>query len=263
MPLAEWVEQHLVDPLTGGRHELLQATARHVSTLGLPTLPTAASNSPSGPTTIPDQISFSLDKYPTATAHLASLRQIEKHQIDMGALIRAPAELFGSEEIWAGREWKRRRMEAMQSTAPDAGARSGAVPGENVENGMTYEGTDMLQHVLGYSAGVIMNLHRYLPVGPRMNSAGMAKLPLSSNVPLKRKLEVDGKEKVKEEEEEEVEGSEKDNVASIKDEDEDPTLQNLRLNLLALAKRAPLDKIARLPADLVPEHIRLYVPTLG
>ena len=27
-------------------------------------------------------------------------------------------------------------------------------------------------------------------------------------------------------------------------------------------KRAPLDTIARLPVDLVPEHIRQYVPTL-
>jgi len=44
---------------------------------------------------------------------------------------------------------------------------------------------------------------------------------------------------------------------------EDPTIRNLRLNLLALAKRAPLDTIARLPKDLVPEHIRHFVPTLG
>lgn len=43
---------------------------------------------------------------------------------------------------------------------------------------------------------------------------------------------------------------------------EDPTLRNLRLNLLALAKRAPLDMIARLPLELVPEHIRHYIPML-
>ncbi|CAA7264461.1 unnamed protein product [Cyclocybe aegerita] len=45
--------------------------------------------------------------------------------------------------------------------------------------------------------------------------------------------------------------------------EEDPGIRNLRLNLLALAKRAPLDTIARLPKDLVPEHIRHFVPTLG
>ncbi|KAF9530721.1 hypothetical protein CPB83DRAFT_762505 [Crepidotus variabilis] len=44
---------------------------------------------------------------------------------------------------------------------------------------------------------------------------------------------------------------------------EDPSLRSLRLNLLALAKRAPLDTIARLPKDLVPEHIRHFVPTFG
>ncbi|KAJ6523304.1 hypothetical protein B0H19DRAFT_652083 [Mycena capillaripes] len=43
---------------------------------------------------------------------------------------------------------------------------------------------------------------------------------------------------------------------------ESAVVRNLRLNLLALVKRAPLDTIARLPVDLVPEHIRQYVPTL-
>lgn len=43
---------------------------------------------------------------------------------------------------------------------------------------------------------------------------------------------------------------------------ESAVVRNLRLNLLALVKRAPLDTIARLPVDLVPEHIRQFVPTL-
>lgn len=47
------------------------------------------------------------------------------------------------------------------------------------------------------------------------------------------------------------------------DDSEDTLTRNLRLNLLALAKRAPLDTIARLPMDLVPEHIRHFVPTLA
>ena len=46
-------------------------------------------------------------------------------------------------------------------------------------------------------------------------------------------------------------------------EDNGPLLKKLRLNLLALAKRAPLDTVAILPADLVPPHIRAYVPTLA
>ena len=45
--------------------------------------------------------------------------------------------------------------------------------------------------------------------------------------------------------------------------EEDARLRTLRLNLLALAKRAPLDKIQRLPVELVPEHIRQFVPTVA
>lgn len=44
------------------------------------------------------------------------------------------------------------------------------------------------------------------------------------------------------------------------DTEEDPMVKRLRMNLLALAKRAPLDKIAKLPVELVPEHIRAIVP---
>jgi hypothetical protein len=37
----------------------------------------------------------------------------------------------------------------------------------------------------------------------------------------------------------------------------------LRMNLIALAKRAPLDQIARMPSELVPPHLRHVVPTIG
>ena len=45
------------------------------------------------------------------------------------------------------------------------------------------------------------------------------------------------------------------------EEGEDPVLKKLRLNLLALAKRAPLDQIMKLPPELVPAHLRHIVPT--
>ncbi|KZT05807.1 uncharacterized protein LAESUDRAFT_813318 [Laetiporus sulphureus 93-53] len=45
-------------------------------------------------------------------------------------------------------------------------------------------------------------------------------------------------------------------------EEEDPRMRQLRLNLLALAKRAPLDQIAKLPPELVPERLRTVVPTI-
>lgn len=39
--------------------------------------------------------------------------------------------------------------------------------------------------------------------------------------------------------------------------------RELRMNLIALAKRAPLDQIARMPSELVPPHLRHVVPTIG
>ncbi|KAH9917523.1 uncharacterized protein B0H18DRAFT_958357 [Fomitopsis serialis] len=43
---------------------------------------------------------------------------------------------------------------------------------------------------------------------------------------------------------------------------EDPAMRALRMNLLGLAKRAPLQAIAPLPAALVPENLRSVVPLL-
>ena len=37
----------------------------------------------------------------------------------------------------------------------------------------------------------------------------------------------------------------------------------LRMNLIALAKRAPLDQIAKIPQELVPPHLRHVIPTIG
>jgi bromodomain-containing protein 7/9 len=45
--------------------------------------------------------------------------------------------------------------------------------------------------------------------------------------------------------------------------DEDAVLRDLRLNLLALAKRAPLDSLAKLPMELVPPHIRHFIPSIA
>ncbi|KAG1726832.1 hypothetical protein EDB19DRAFT_1751515 [Suillus lakei] len=55
---------------------------------------------------------------------------------------------------------------------------------------------------------------------------------------------------------------EEDDPMGVDRAEEDPVAKKLRLTLLALAKRAPLDKIAPLPAALVPAHIRKIVPTI-
>jgi bromodomain-containing protein 7/9 len=53
-----------------------------------------------------------------------------------------------------------------------------------------------------------------------------------------------------------------DDTMDVDQAEDDPVTKKLRLTLLALAKRAPLDKIAPLPAALVPAHIRKIVPTV-
>ncbi|KAG1719558.1 uncharacterized protein EDB91DRAFT_1180441 [Suillus paluster] len=55
---------------------------------------------------------------------------------------------------------------------------------------------------------------------------------------------------------------EEEDVMDVDGAEEDVVAKKLRLMLLALAKRAPLDKIAPLPAALVPAHIRQIVPTV-
>ncbi|KAG2744848.1 hypothetical protein P692DRAFT_20837219 [Suillus brevipes Sb2] len=68
---------------------------------------------------------------------------------------------------------------------------------------------------------------------------------------LNRKVQQNDGVKVEEKDAMDIDGAE-----------EDPIVKKLRLTLLALAKRAPLDKIAPLPAALVPAHIRKIVPTI-
>lgn len=68
---------------------------------------------------------------------------------------------------------------------------------------------------------------------------------------LNRKVQQNDGVKVEEKDAMDIDGAE-----------EDPVVKKLRLTLLALAKRAPLDKIAPLPAALVPAHIRKIVPTI-
>jgi bromodomain-containing protein 7 len=43
---------------------------------------------------------------------------------------------------------------------------------------------------------------------------------------------------------------------------EQDMVTELRMNLIALAKRAPVDQIAKIPSDLVPPHLRGIIPTI-
>lgn len=241
MPLAKWVASHVVDPLTDGRHSLLQEASTQLlwSVRGGPSAPSAQFDEDDAykrSQKITAQIFKSLHVYPASTQNLSTLLQLRTHKIDMGTLIKTPQELFLSEEEWAGKIFRDRRA----STLPPAEARSAneAVGVQQLHNGPKgVEGPEELNQVLDYAAGIISVLDR------RIRERSDSKAEEQLCVKLEENVDPDP------------------STPSAIDA-EDPVLRNLRLNLLALAKRAPLDTIARLPKDLVPEHIRRFVPTL-
>ncbi|KAJ3540429.1 hypothetical protein NMY22_g4295 [Coprinellus aureogranulatus] len=215
-PLTGWVEENVVDELTGGRHSLVRKTADAMAG--------KASLSSSDPAA--RQTAASMHVYPAAHSALATLRNINQHKIDMAALIKTPDELFLSEEEWHGKFLKERRKQ--MAAAPPQGSQQGdgmeveepepsfmaaSAPSVPAKDDAELEGPEELKEVLDYVAAVIVDVHRR---------------NVNNTKP----------------------------IMNREDGGEDPVLRNLRLNLLALAKRAPLDTIAMLPKDLVPEHIR-------
>jgi bromodomain-containing protein 7/9 len=241
MPLAQYVHDVIIDPITEGLHNVLRTTAQHL---------TAPTSTPPLSTPMTTQIDLSLHTYPQLWHTLNELKQLTSDSIDMAALIRLPAELFLSENEWAGARWK----EEAAKKAEEERARSmglwqvdgqGAseylafaikshqeAQAQGIENGTSgyvKEEPEMLQYVMDHAAKAIIALDARRQAGD-----------------LKLKPPLDD------------ENSTEDTTQAV----EDAGLRELRLNLLALAKRAPLDKIQRLPVDLVPEHIRHFVPTL-
>ncbi|KAI0300709.1 hypothetical protein B0F90DRAFT_1722600 [Multifurca ochricompacta] len=61
----------------------------------------------------------------------------------------------------------------------------------------------------------------------------------------------------------EAKGTEMDVKSEESGEKEQDLEKELRMNLIALAKRAPLDQIAKIPPELVPSHLRHVVPIVG
>ena len=103
MPLAKYVEEAIVDPLTDGRHRLLRETARRLCRL------------PSTTTDVTEaQLDYSLHTLPNAARSLVELRKVSAQALDMGVLIKAPNELFIADTVWAGRtfgEEERKRVD--------------------------------------------------------------------------------------------------------------------------------------------------------
>jgi bromodomain-containing protein 7/9 len=208
VPLAEYVHQNIVNPMTDNLHEVVYQTSSLLSS-------TSISTPPSIPSSIASQVDRSLKSYPMLT----DLLRISNSQIDMASLIKRPDEIYESENEWVGREYV--------ANAANAAGGDDVMNGEKKANAavglngkIEFDSPEVLKHVLDYTAETIDVLNQ------RIRDLGDVKMK--------------------------QEGDE-----------EDPVVRKLRLNLLALTKRAPLDKIALLPKELVPVHIRHFVPTIA
>ncbi|KZT30051.1 Bromodomain-domain-containing protein [Neolentinus lepideus HHB14362 ss-1] len=227
MPLAEYVEKNVIDPLTGGRHRLLSETVLRLSN------PKAQVSS-----TVSDQIPRSLGVYPQATRALSLLRSITSHPIDMASLIQVPNELFVAESEWVGASYREMKLKEEEAEKEKKLAE------EPAKNAAEYLAFAIKSHQEAEAATV-----------------GAANTTTFKEDSKFYQYVIDSSNRLFEELEERRKAT--GSVVIGEGVLEDPTVRKLRLSLLALAKRAPLDKIARLPPDLVPAHIRHVVPTLG
>ncbi|KZT66277.1 hypothetical protein DAEQUDRAFT_695784 [Daedalea quercina L-15889] len=339
MPLAHYVSQHVLDPLTGGLHSVLASAS---SALRDPVHLAHA------PQRVRSQIPLSLGAFPAAERVLAVLSA----RLDMTPLIHTPDELYRVEAHWAGnafREEKRRRKEEEEEARGDAAAflrfaiaqhqeaqaqtqGQGQAPGGQTQKpSATDEDPEVLQHVLALVADSIDGMIA-TRAGTNAGTAGK-----SEEDAYAAKMETDGSatpsggapESVPsagdadvDVDMEPVDDSSPATKADIEDsappalesppslspeaksppqadgsprparserppemtcaaspaapqafplpllppeveaDGEDPAMRVLRMNLLGLAKRAPLQAIAPLPAALVPEQLRSVVPLL-
>jgi bromodomain-containing protein 7 len=244
----------VLDPLTEGRHCVLRKVAEElISRSRGPVKHDPMLVDDKERERITAQVTASLAVYPTAIQSLQTLYHINSNKIDMAALIKTPEELFISEEAWAGKK-------VVNATSSDAPQPEMTIKSENEdENSMDVDisavngssgpssppdGTDELSYTLSYAAGVISNLDQ------RLRSDGV----LNGHP-----IHAGGDDRKGKEDADDagvgIEGSGQ--------SEEDPALHDLRLNLLALAKRAPLDTIAQIPSEFVPAHIRHIIPHLG
>ncbi|KAF4622126.1 hypothetical protein D9613_009462 [Agrocybe pediades] len=324
MPLSQWVERNIIDPLTDGRHALLrEAAVELIKQQGIK----ASDPLPKGK--VPSQVATSLHKYPAAMVAISKLSEIRMHKIDMGSLIKEPNELFLSEEEWAGKWVKERREKAKEKEkekmgdpvpgtqsqpqpplplAAAASTTAEAEPEEEEEeeedddddameveepeqtwagvdasvkdraNGhlstsYQQEGPDELREVLDYVADAILEVDKKIRAAKAGSSSSNSARAVQSKPDVEMeppsvtvngvKAEESGSDNAVPQAESVAPPPPPPETETSSTPAEDPEIRHLRLNLLALSKRAPLDTIARLPKDLVPEHIRNLVPTLG
>jgi len=172
----------------------------------------------------------------------------------MGALINKPEELFLSEEEWAGKGLREKRKvmmhEALARKRPKNEDSDSRVLEFDEDSSMQVDGDKMTDHSSLDNATSASNPEAESPEELAEVLDYVADLITELN---RRMKDTEDKSPLL------MELSASDTNLTL---GEDAAMRNLRLNLLALAKRAPLDTIARLPLELVPEHIRPCISTL-
>jgi bromodomain-containing protein 7 len=235
MPLAQYVEETVVDPITDGRHRLLREVSQRLHDPAKPVAEPTAS-----------RVDFSLHTLPQTARQLVELRKILSQPLDMSALLHKQEELFIADKDWAGRKFveeqkqkwieERKRLEIEKEKALADGSAHPmqylAFAIQSHEEAQSSDGPQpdavgMLQYALNYSADLIVQMSNDIKV----------------------EQDADGDVKM-----EDAETTNKDS--------EDAALKRLRMQLLALAKRAPLDKVSQLPPELVPAPLRQYIPNV-
>lgn len=311
MPLAHYVSQNVLDPLTGGLHGVLASAFSALRD---------KEHLVHAPDSVRSQIPLSLNVRPAAERTLAALTT----RLDMTPLILAPDELYRVETLWAGhalREERRRQKEEEEQARSDAAAflrfaieqhqeaqaqagvgapGAGAAPKASVPD----EDPEVLRHVLGIVADTIDGMIRERTgakdEAEEKSVEGAAMIPTSAtegdfvgtdDVDMEPKDEHPTAQQLDAERalppssleppataqpvhfDTSTQNAGSDSATApqaiypAKNGEtavygEEPAMYALRMNLLGLAKRAPLQAIAPLPPALVPEQLRGVVPLL-
>ena len=261
MPLAQWVATHIVDPLTDGNQATLCAASA--------TLARAANSDSAASQAVARYVALAKADRSSHRALLKALREISDptSRIDIAPILHAPGEMFEAEAEWFGQE--------RESARAAAGTRAGSVSGLEEEAAANthaqaepggLENAKAEPEQAGEAAGRV----------GRPNGSGVDALPQSADsASAEAIVGVDGSEMSMAlaveralqrgaevldllGRQEEANGTME--VEGVADKT-DTMKRGVRMNLIALAKRAPIHQIAPLPEELVPPHIRHLVPT--
>ena len=311
MPLAQYVETHLVDRVTHGRHSLLRDVFCSSSFPFPPPFPVCEPK-PGVEASIKPDPDANFDSIPLPHLHPPPSPQLHGHSharahaqgqqhgtspglarilalpsasstlavlrspLDMAALLRSPEELARAsmlegagtstsiEKANENADEEDEDKREVVDTPPEAQAASVEI--DKKENHVLGE-REAIERALIWSAKALEALQSRILVGNEVVPEVESEVVPDADTAVATVAAAGGAVKMEDGGENATSGEggiamDVDVTTPHAPDDEDPLMRRVRLNLIALAKRAPLDKIARLPAALVPESIRDMVPTV-